>query len=127
MVRVNQEEATRALVVHPRLEPASVSVVVPIAVGAVDDLTPHQLARLLSHFLSNPSLDSPILDAAQWIKLVLVVWVKYGWETGPILKSIFPTLRYYYQSAAWVAILTCPFFQPLSWHIACTDSLSSWA
>ncbi len=27
----------------------------------------------------------------------------------------------------WLAILTCPFFQPLSWHITCTDSLSSWA
>ena len=94
MVKVNHEDAARALAARPSFEPASGSAVAPSTSGALDDLTPQQLARLLSHLLSDPPPDSPILDATQRVKLISAAQVKYGQETvGPILQGIFPTLR----------------------------------
>ncbi|KAF8342118.1 uncharacterized protein EI90DRAFT_3032174 [Cantharellus anzutake] len=93
MVRVNLEDAARALVARPSFEPVPGSSVTSSASGSADDLTPQQLARLLSHLLSDPPPDSPILDPVQRVKLISAAQVKFGQETiGPILRSIFPKL-----------------------------------
>lgn len=60
-----------------------------------EDLSPSQLAKLLSHLLSDPPPDSPILDATQRVTIIASAQVKIGPEImSPILQKIFPTLRF---------------------------------
>jgi CCR4-NOT transcription complex subunit 1 len=57
------------------------------------DLSPSQIAKLMSNLLSDPPSDSPTLDATQRQALVAAAQAKYGNETvAPILQRIFPTL-----------------------------------
>lgn len=67
-----------------------------------EDLTPSQLAKLLSHLLSDPPPDSPILDAQQRVTIIVSAQNKIGIEImGPILQKIFPTLRCNCLGRAW--------------------------
>lgn len=59
------------------------------------DLSPNQVAKLMSNLLSDPPSDSPTLDANQRQALIVAAQTKYGNDTvAPILHRIFPTLRY---------------------------------
>lgn len=58
------------------------------------DLSPNQIAKLLSNLLSNISPESPVLDTSQVKTLVTAVQTKYGKDTiAPILHRILPNLR----------------------------------
>ncbi len=66
------------------------------------DLSPSQVAKLLSNLLSMDSLGSPILDYQERNALILAAQSKYGRDTVfPMLHHILPTLRS-------VVISTCP-------------------
>ncbi|KAJ7093160.1 Not1-domain-containing protein [Mycena epipterygia] len=57
------------------------------------DLSPNQVAKLMSNLLSDPPSDSPVLDATQRQALIVAAQSKYGKETiAPILHRIFPSL-----------------------------------
>lgn len=58
------------------------------------DLSPSQVAKLLSNLLSDPPADSPVLDTNQRHELLVAAWSKYGSDVmSPILQKIFPTIR----------------------------------
>lgn len=58
------------------------------------DLSPSQVAKLLSNLLSDPPADAPVLDPNQRHELLLAAWTKYGPDImSPILQQIFPTIR----------------------------------
>lgn len=64
------------------------------------DLSPKQVARLMSNLLSDPPPDSPVLDARQRQALIVASWSKYGRQSmAPILHQIFPSLRYVAQQS----------------------------
>lgn len=80
LVRLNFDEAIVAICKTPSFDQ--------------DDLSPSQLAKLLSHLLSDPPPDSPILDAQQRVTIIASAQSKIGIEImAPILQKIFPTLR----------------------------------
>ncbi|KAF8636597.1 hypothetical protein AX17_003407 [Amanita inopinata Kibby_2008] len=57
------------------------------------DLSPNQIARLMSNLLSSPPLDSPILDATQRQALMIAAQTKYGRETiASMLHAIIPNI-----------------------------------
>ncbi|KAG8856743.1 hypothetical protein FRB96_006246 [Tulasnella sp. 330] len=57
------------------------------------DLSPSQVAKLLSNLLSDPPADFPVLDPNQRHELLLAAWTKYGPDImSPILQQIFPTI-----------------------------------
>ncbi|KAJ7582498.1 Not1-domain-containing protein [Mycena floridula] len=57
------------------------------------DLSPNQVAKLMSNLLSDPPPDSPVLDPSQRQALIAAAQTKYGKETvAPILHRIFPNL-----------------------------------
>lgn len=59
------------------------------------DLSPQQIAKLMSNLLTDSPSETPILDAAQRQALIMAAQKKYGPEIlAPILQRIFPTLRY---------------------------------
>lgn len=59
------------------------------------DLTPSQVAKLLSNLLSDPPADMPVLDTQQRHEILVAAWSKYGQDVmSPILQQILPTLRY---------------------------------
>jgi CCR4-NOT transcription complex subunit 1 len=59
------------------------------------DLSPNQVAKLMSNLLSDPPVEAPVLDATQRQALIVAAQSKYGKETiAPILHRIFPSLRY---------------------------------
>ena len=81
IIRVSFEEAVLAICKHPSFDH--------------EDLSPSQLAKLLSHLLSDLPPDTPILDAKQRVALIVAAQAKYGLEImAPILQKIFPTLRF---------------------------------
>jgi hypothetical protein len=58
------------------------------------DLSPSQVAKLLSNLLSDPPADVPVLDAPQRHEVLFAAWTKYGPDiTSPILQQIFTTIR----------------------------------
>ncbi|KAH9951492.1 Not1-domain-containing protein [Amylocystis lapponica] len=79
IIRMDFENAVLALCQHPSFDHA--------------DLSPNQVAKLLSNLLSEPPLDAPILDATQRQALIAAAQAKYGSEmVAPVLQRIFPTL-----------------------------------
>ncbi|KAG8950890.1 hypothetical protein FRC03_012722 [Tulasnella sp. 419] len=57
------------------------------------DLTPSQVAKLLSNLLSDPPPDAPVLNAQQRLELIVAAQARCGPELMlTILGSIFPTL-----------------------------------
>ncbi|KZP29910.1 Not1-domain-containing protein [Athelia psychrophila] len=79
IIRLDFENAVLSLCQHPSFDHA--------------DLSPSQVAKLLSNLLSDPPSDSPILDAGQRQAIVAAAQAKYGNEiVAPILQRIFPTL-----------------------------------
>ncbi|THH15893.1 hypothetical protein EW146_g4659 [Bondarzewia mesenterica] len=79
IIRVDFENAVLSLCQHPSFDHA--------------DLSPAQVAKLLSNLLAAPSLDLPTLDATQRQALIAAAQAKYGSETvAPMLHQIFPRL-----------------------------------
>ncbi|KDQ13139.1 hypothetical protein BOTBODRAFT_188668 [Botryobasidium botryosum FD-172 SS1] len=79
IIRVDFENAVLSLCQHPSFDHA--------------DLSPAQVAKLLSHLLSDPPPDSPVLDASQRLALIVAAQAKYGMDImAPVLQQIFPTL-----------------------------------
>ncbi|KAG8914689.1 hypothetical protein FRC00_011472 [Tulasnella sp. 408] len=57
------------------------------------DLTPSQVAKLLSNLLSDPPSDMPVLDTQQRHEILVAAWSKYGQDVmSPILQQILPSL-----------------------------------
>ncbi|KAJ7074336.1 Not1-domain-containing protein [Mycena amicta] len=57
------------------------------------DLTPPQLAKLMSNLLSDPPSDAPVLDATQRQALIVAAQSKYGKDVLlPILQRVLPSL-----------------------------------
>ncbi|KAI0798095.1 Not1-domain-containing protein [Abortiporus biennis] len=79
VIKVQFEDAVLALCQHPSFEQA--------------DLSPNQVAKLLSNLLCDTNVDSPILDATQRQALIAAAQAKYGTEIiSPILQRILPTM-----------------------------------
>ncbi len=80
MIRVEFENAVLALCQHPSFDHA--------------DLSPAQVAQLLSNLLELSTHDTPILDGPQRQALIAAAQAKYGTEVvAPILQQIIPRLR----------------------------------
>jgi CCR4-NOT transcription complex subunit 1 len=80
IIRTEFDNAVLALCQHPSFDHA--------------DLSPGQVAKLMSNLLASPPSDTPALDATQRKALISAAQAKYGTETVvPILQQIFPTLR----------------------------------
>jgi hypothetical protein len=91
MIRVEFENAVLALCQHPSFDHA--------------DLSPSQVAKLLSNLLELTTPETPILDGSQREALIAAAQAKYGTEVvAPILQQIIPHLR----SAAFV-VFALPF------------------
>ncbi|KAG8902291.1 hypothetical protein FRB99_004653 [Tulasnella sp. 403] len=59
----------------------------------VADLSPSQVAKLLSNLLSDPPADAPVLDTNQRHEILVAAWSKYGQDVmSPILQQILPTV-----------------------------------
>ncbi|KAI0637267.1 Not1-domain-containing protein [Trametes polyzona] len=79
VIRVDFENAALALCQHPSFDHA--------------DLSPNQVAKLLSNLLAEAPLDAPVLDTTQRSALILAAQTKYGTEiVSPILQRILPKL-----------------------------------
>lgn len=80
LIRHDFEIAVLALCQHPSFDHA--------------DLSPQQVAKLMSNLLSESASETPILDPTQRQALIAAAQAKYGPEiVAPILQRIFPTLR----------------------------------
>jgi CCR4-NOT transcription complex subunit 1 len=80
MIRVEFENAVLALCQHPSFDHA--------------DLSPAQVAKILSNLLELSTHDTPILDGSQRQALIAAAQAKYGTEVvAPILQQIIPRLR----------------------------------
>ena len=80
IIRVDFENAVLSLCQHPSFNHA--------------DLSPSQVAKLLSNLLVGPTLDSPTLDATQRQALIAAAQAKYGSDTvAPMVQQIFPRMR----------------------------------
>ena len=74
------EHAVLALCQHPSFDHA--------------DLSPNQVAKLMSNLLCDASTESPVLDGTQREALIAAAHQKYGTEiVAPILQRILPTLQ----------------------------------
>ena len=81
MIRLEFENAVLSLCHNPSFDHA--------------DLTPNQVAKLMSNLLSSPPIDTPVLDAAQRQALIIAVQTKYSRDTAtPILQNVIPSLRF---------------------------------
>lgn len=81
LIRVDFENAVLSLCQHPSFDHA--------------DLSPQQIAKLMSNLLSDSNSETPVLDATQRQALIAAAQAKYGSEiVAPILQRILPTLRY---------------------------------
>ncbi|KAG9318169.1 Not1-domain-containing protein [Chiua virens] len=79
LIRVDFENAVLSLCQHPSFDHA--------------DLSPQQIAKLMSNLLSDSNSETPVLDATQRQALIAAAQAKYGPEiVAPILQRIFPTL-----------------------------------
>jgi CCR4-NOT transcription complex subunit 1 len=80
LIRHDFEIAVLALCQHPSFDHA--------------DLSPQQVAKLMSNLLSESASETPILDPTQRQALIAAAQAKYGPEiVAPIVQRIFPTLR----------------------------------
>jgi CCR4-NOT transcription complex subunit 1 len=80
VIRNEFEHAVVAFCQHPSFDHA--------------DLSPSQVAKLLTNLLALPSLDAPVLDPMQREALIAAAQAKYGPETvAPMLQSVLPRLR----------------------------------
>jgi CCR4-NOT transcription complex subunit 1 len=90
MIRVEFENAVLALCQHPSFDHA--------------DLSPAQVAKLLSNLLELSTHETPILDGPQRQALIAAAQAKYGTEVvAPILQQIIPRLRL----GGFVFVVTC--------------------
>lgn len=81
LIRTNFDDAVVAMCKTPTFEQ--------------EDLSPSQIAKLLSLLLSDPPPDNPILDSTQRVTIIASAQNKIGPEVmSSILQKIFPTLRY---------------------------------
>jgi CCR4-NOT transcription complex subunit 1 len=81
IIRLDFENAVLSLCQHPSFDHA--------------DLSPNQVAKLMSNLLSDLPSDSPTLDATQRQALIAAAQAKYGNEiVAPILQRVFPNLRF---------------------------------
>ncbi|OAX43815.1 Not1-domain-containing protein [Rhizopogon vinicolor AM-OR11-026] len=79
LIRHDFENAVLALCQHPSFDHA--------------DLSPQQVAKLMSNLLSDSNSETPVLDLTQRQALIAAAQAKYGLEiVAPILQRIFPTL-----------------------------------
>ncbi|KAN0075454.1 Not1 domain containing protein [Tylopilus felleus] len=79
LIRVDFENAVLSLCQHPSFDHA--------------DLSPQQIAKLMSNLLSDSNSETLVLDATQRQALIAAAQAKYGPEiVAPILQRIFPTL-----------------------------------
>lgn len=91
LIRVDFENAVLSLCQHPSFDHA--------------DLSPQQIAKLMSNLLSDSNSETPVLDATQRQALIAAVQAKYGPEiVAPILQRIFPTLRYAAQCMLFISL-----------------------
>lgn len=91
------------------------------------DLSPSQLAKLLSNLLALPAIDAPVLDASQREALIGAAHVKYGPEVvAPMLQQIMPHLRYGNCISITYSVSNTA-FQLAAGHIICTGVQSAWA
>ena len=80
IIRIEFEDAVLALCQRPSFDHA--------------DLSPSQVAKLMSNLLSDTPSDTVILDGPQRQALIAAAHAKYGNDiVAPILQRIFPTLR----------------------------------
>lgn len=94
VVRMEFENAVLALCQHPSFDHA--------------DLSPNQVAKLMSNLLCENPTNSPILDATQRQALILAAQTKYGPEIIlPILQRLLPTLQYVEAQCLCLHGLTC--------------------
>ena len=81
IVRTEFDNAVLALCQHPSFDHA--------------DLSPNQVAQLMSNLLCESASDGPILDAKKRQALIVAAQTKYGAEiVVPILQRILPALQY---------------------------------
>jgi len=99
MIRVEFENAVLALCQHPSFDHA--------------DLSPAQVAQLLSNLLELSTHEAPILDGPQRQALIAAAQAKYGTEVvAPILQQIIPRLRLS-RPAFTSAVITDRHMQPV--------------
>ncbi|KAI0698481.1 Not1-domain-containing protein [Cytidiella melzeri] len=80
IIRMEFENAAMALCQHPSFDHA--------------DLTPNQVAKLMSNLLCENAMNTPMLDATQRQALIMAAQTKYGAEiVVPIMQRILPTLQ----------------------------------
>ncbi|KAI0085426.1 Not1-domain-containing protein [Irpex rosettiformis] len=80
VIRIEFENAVLALCQHPSFDHA--------------DLTPNQVAKLMSNLLCENPMNTPVLDATQRQALIMAAQTKYGAEIVlPIMQRILPTLQ----------------------------------
>ena len=97
IIRVEFENAVLALCQHPSFDHA--------------DLSPAQVAKLLSNLLELSTPETPILDGPQRQALIAAAQAKYGTEVvAPILQQIIPRLR----SGGLALIFCCANHMPFS-------------
>jgi CCR4-NOT transcription complex subunit 1 len=81
IIRSEWENAVLSLCQHPSFDHA--------------DLSPNQIAKLLTNLLSDPPPDAPVLNALQRQELLRAARTKYSDEIiSPILLRILPTMRW---------------------------------
>ncbi|KAI6117594.1 Not1-domain-containing protein [Pisolithus croceorrhizus] len=79
LIRHDFENAVLSLCQHPSFDHA--------------DLSPQQVAKLMSNLLTDPTSEIPVLDANQRQALIVAAQAKYGPEiVAPILQRLFPNL-----------------------------------
>ncbi|KAI5983751.1 Not1-domain-containing protein [Pisolithus albus] len=79
LIRHDFENAILSLCQHPSFDHA--------------DLSPQQVAKLMSNLLTDPTSEIPVLDANQRQALIVAAQAKYGPEiVAPILQRLFPNL-----------------------------------
>lgn len=89
LIRHDFENAALALCQHPSFDHA--------------DLSPQQVAKLMSNLLSESVFETPVLDPSQRQALIAAAQAKYGLEiVAPILQRIFPTMRSGHASTTFV-------------------------
>lgn len=93
IIRIDFENAVLSLCQHPSFDHA--------------DLSPSQVAKLLSNLLDCPSVDAPTLDATQRQALIAAAQAKYGSETvAPMLHQILPRLRSVFVLLLWMSFVS---------------------
>lgn len=81
-------------IVRTEFEAAALALCGPLPSFEQADLSPNQIAKLLSNLLCEPQ-DPPILDSMQRQALIAAAQNKYGSEiVAPIVQRLVPSLRY---------------------------------